>query len=29
MNKFPSRTLKTESGTVIEINLAQAEEFRF
>jgi cell division transport system ATP-binding protein len=29
INKFPSRTLKTESGTVLEINLAQAEEFRF
>jgi len=29
INKFPSRTLKTESGTVMEINLAQAEEFRF
>ena len=29
INKFPSRTLKTEEGTVSEINLAQAEEFRF
>jgi len=29
INKFPSRTLKTESGSVLEINLAQAEEFRF
>lgn len=29
INKFPSRTLKTESGTVMEINLAQAEEFKF
>ena len=29
INKFPSRTLKTESGAVLEINLAQAEEFRF
>jgi cell division transport system ATP-binding protein len=29
INKFPSRTLKTEAGTVLEINLAQAEEFRF
>ncbi|MBL4705211.1 MAG: ATP-binding cassette domain-containing protein [Flavobacteriales bacterium] len=29
INKFPSRTMKTEAGTVLEINLAQAEEFRF
>ena len=29
INKFPSRTMKTEGGTVLEINLAQAEEFRF
>ncbi len=29
INKFPSRTIKTEDGTVSEINLAQAEEFRF
>lgn len=29
INKFPSRTLKTEDGAISEINLAQAEEFRF
>lgn len=29
INKFPSRTLKTEAGSVLEINLAQAEEFKF
>ena len=29
IHKFPSRTLKTEAGTVMEINLAQAEEFKF
>ena len=29
INKFPSRTLKTEDGVISEINLAQAEEFRF
>lgn len=29
INKFPTRTIRTENGTVTDVNLAQAEEFRF
>lgn len=29
INKFPTRTIKTSDGTIKDVNLAQAEEFKF
>lgn len=29
INKFPTRTIRTENNTVKDVNLAQAEEFKF
>jgi len=29
INKFPTRTIRTENGTLTDVNLAQAEEFGF